>query len=176
MFYVEAQAVAGRWRALTNAKLSVFKDDYPANVIVDILISMLFLCGWSTSSEKSKRAVLLMQQMVFNIEKMASQIKTATKEGITTADLDVFVIHSGSPLRDGMEDVYADSASGDARNSETVNKRVLCTVGMGLRRTIVKRVEGRTPEYKEEILLKPKVALASVLDSGREGAELQGKN
>ncbi|KAF8152732.1 hypothetical protein BJ912DRAFT_869040, partial [Pholiota molesta] len=172
----ETQAVAGRWRALTNAKLSAFKDIYPANVMIDILINMLFLCGWSASSEKSKKAVVLMQQMVFNIEKMGSQIKTATKEGITTADLDVFVVHSRDSLRDGMEDVYADGSSGDAMNSETDNKRVLCTVGMGLRRTIIKQTEGRTPEYKEEILLKPKVALASVLDSGREGAEHQGKN
>ncbi|KAF8181783.1 hypothetical protein BJ912DRAFT_979092, partial [Pholiota molesta] len=110
----EAQAIAGRWRALTNAKLST-------QFIVDILINMLCLCGWSTSSEKSKKAVLLMQQMVFNIEKMTSQIKTATKEGITTADLDVFVVHSRDSLRDGMEDVYADGSSGDARNSETAN-------------------------------------------------------
>jgi hypothetical protein len=144
--------------------------------MIDILINMLFLWGWSASSEKSKKAVVLMQQMVSDIEKMGSQIKTATKEGITTADLDVITVNAGTSMREGMEDVYADGSSRDSKSSETVHKRVLCTVGLGLRRTIVKQTEGRTPEYKEEILMKPKVALASVLDSGREGAEHQGKN
>ncbi|KAF9473067.1 hypothetical protein BDN70DRAFT_997831 [Pholiota conissans] len=173
----EAQAVAGRWRALTNAQLNPFKDDYPPNVVVDILVNMLFFCGWSSSSEKAKKAVLLMQQMVFNIEKMANQIKAATKEGITTTDLDVFVARAGEPLKDGMEDIYSDNASVDAYSFQMSNKRVLCTVGMGLRRTTVKLTEGRPPEYKEEILLKPKVALVSVLDSTRDGMEpIQGRN
>ncbi|KAF9473070.1 hypothetical protein BDN70DRAFT_900059 [Pholiota conissans] len=173
----EAQAVAGRWRALTNAQLNSLKDDYPPNVVVDILLNMLFFCGWSASSDKAKKAMLLMQQMVFNIEKMANQIKVATKEGITTADLDVFVVQAGEPLKDGMEDIYSDNAGWDAYSFQMNNKRVLCTVGMGLRRTTVKLTEGRPPEYKGEILLKPKVALVSVLDSTRDGMELiKGRN
>ncbi|KAF8959253.1 hypothetical protein BDZ97DRAFT_1667426 [Flammula alnicola] len=159
----EAQAIAGRWRAITSAQMSSFDTQAPASFAVDMLLSLLCLCGWSMTSQQSKKAVLSVQQMVFTIEKMWVQLKKATKEGITTADMEVFVIPTGSLFGEGMEDTYADNSSGVVVDSGGQGKRILCTVGMGLRRTTIKRVEGGPSANKYEVLLKPKVALGSVL-------------
>ena len=94
-----------------------------------------------------------------------TQLKAATKEGITTVDMEAFVISSGSPLSSDMDDVYAEHGGSQGGTSEKTAKRVLCTVGLGLRRTIVKRNEAERSEHRAEVLLKPKVALTSVLSA-----------
>ena len=126
-----------------------------------MVIGLLCLCGWSLNSARSQKAILAMQQMVKALEKLWQQLRRATKEGITTADIDVFVIDFDRSYDESqMEDSYSDTSS----KSETIaaETRVLCTVGLGLKRMVVKRVAG-VPEKQEDILMKPKVALKTVL-------------
>jgi len=101
-----------------------------------------------------------MQQMVKALEKLWQQLRRATKEGITTADIEVFVIDFDRSYDESqMEDSYSDTSS----KSEIIaaETRVLCTVGLGLKRVVVKRVPGL--EKQADILMKPKVALKTVL-------------
>ena len=102
-----------------------------------------------------------MQQMIKALEKLWQQLRSATKEGITTADIDVFIIDFDRSYDESkMEDSYSDTSSKPATIAPET--RVLCTVGLGLKRTVVKRVAW-TPEKQEDILMKPKVALKTVL-------------
>jgi len=103
--------------------------------------------------------------MVERIEKMWSQLKKATKEGITNTDMEVFKIDPGLTFGENMEDVY-DEALGKTKNGEPERRRrekILCTVGIGLRKTSVKHEDGRAPLVQHDVLIKAKVALASVL-------------
>ncbi|KJA20627.1 hypothetical protein HYPSUDRAFT_782802 [Hypholoma sublateritium FD-334 SS-4] len=162
----ETQPIAGRWRAITSGKIASFKEATSVNLLVDSVLSMLYFCGWSPASEQSKKSLLSVQHMVFAIEKLMTQLKAATKEGITTVDMEAFVVSYGSPLSSDMEDVYAENGGSQGSVADKTGKRVLCTVGLGLRRTIVKRNEAEQPEHRAEILLKTKVALTSVLSVG----------
>ena len=95
------------------------------------------------------------------------QLKNATKEGITTADIDVFVIDFGRPFDEArMEDSYADTFHSEtmgASRSSGADTRVLCTVGMGLQKTVMRKIDGMPAERQVDVLLRPKVALESVL-------------
>lgn len=164
----EVQAVTGRWRAITFAHIKSLDSQTFSDHILDMAIGLLCLCGWSLNSPRSKKAILSMQQMVKALERLWMQLKSATKEGITTADIDVFVIDFGrsyDPAR--MEDSYVDalsrSGTGSPIHSPTPDSRVLCTVGMGLQKTVMRRSDGMSPERQIDVLLKPKVALESVL-------------
>lgn len=161
--FSETQPIAGRWRAITSSKIASFKEASSVNILIDSVLSMLYFCGWSPSSEQSKKSLLSVQHMVFAIEKLMTQLKAATKEGVTTVDMEAFVVSSGAPFSSDMEDVYAENAGSHGGASDKTGKRVLCTVGLGLRRTIVKRNEAEQPERRAEVLLKTKVALTSVL-------------
>ena len=130
--------------------------------VLDMVIGLLCLCGWSLNSPRSQKAILAMQQMIKALEKLWQQLKSATKEGITTADIDVFVIDFDRLYDESkMEDSYSDSTSSKS-TAIAPETRVLCTVGLGLKRTVVKRVAG-TPEKHWDILMKPKVVLKTAL-------------
>lgn len=131
--------------------------------IIDLLLSLLYVCGWSSAHEQSKKAMLSVQNMIFTIGKMMTQLKVATKEGITTADMEVCAVTADSVFTANMEDVYAENSIAQVAAMGITGQRVLCTVGLGLRRIATKRNESGSIERREDILLRPKVALISVL-------------
>jgi len=133
--------------------------------ILDMVLGLLFICGWSLNSPRSQKAILSMQQMVRAIEKLWMQLKSATKEGITTSDMEVYIIDFGRPHDDGMmEDNYADASSRTSRTVAVTKKgQVLCTVGLGLRKVVMKRTDSG-PEKQVDVLVKAKVAFESVLN------------
>jgi hypothetical protein len=121
---------------------------------LSMVIGLLCLCGWSLNSPRSQEAILVMQKKVKTFEKSFHQLKSATNEGITTADIDIFVVDFDRSYNDSkMEDIYSSSKSATQIASEM---RVLCTVGLGLKRTVA-------PEKHRDILMKPKVVLKKVL-------------
>lgn len=132
------------------------------------------LCGWSISVPESQKVVVSLHQMVERIEKMWIRLKRATKEGITNTDMEVFTFGAGEPFGEGMEDMYADALG--KKPVEDVKRRrrerTLCTVAIGLRKTSVKRIDGTKPIIQADVLIKPKVALASVLLEGDDGGML----
>ena len=163
--FVEAQSIAGRWRAITSTQIRSLTSETQKTVIIDMLLSLMCLCGWSISNQQSGKMVLSLQQMVDRIEKMWSELKKATKERITNTDMEVFIIGPGSTFGENMEDVY-DEALEKTKNGEPERRRrerILCTVGIGLRKTLVNHEDGGAPLVQHDVLIKPKVALASVL-------------
>jgi len=164
----DGQSIAGRWRAITCAQTRILASETRRNHVIDTLLGLMCLCGWSISGPDSQKVVVSLQQMVERVEKMWIQLKRATKEGITNTDMEVFTFDAGEAFEEGMEDMYADALG--RKPVEDVKRRrrerTLCTVAIGLRKTSVKRVDGGKPTIQADVLIKPKVALASVLLEG----------
>ncbi|KDR69800.1 hypothetical protein GALMADRAFT_214887 [Galerina marginata CBS 339.88] len=154
----EIQAVSGRWRAITSAQLRSSPSDM--GPVLDIIVTLLYLCGWSASSDDAKKSISTMQNKLQGLEKLQIQLKTATKEEITTADMEIYIHPPGDPFEDHMEDTYAENV-GDPIGGK--DRQLLCSVGMGLRKAVTKRSDSGQLKEQVDVLLKAKVALASVL-------------
>jgi len=104
-----------------------------------------------------------MQQIVKSLERLWLQLKSVTKESTTAADFDLFVVDFNRPYDDTkMEDNYCDMLSKSLSHTKN-GTHVLCSVGVGLQKRVVKRVEGLPPEKQTDLLIKAKVALETVL-------------
>ena len=139
--------------------------------MIDLVLSLMCLCGWSITNQESQKIISSFQQMVERIERMWSQLKKAAKEGITNTDMEVFTFAPGSNFEENMEDMY-DDVLGNTKSGNLEKRRrekILCSVGIGLRKSLVKREDGKAPRVQQDILIKPKVALASVLLGAAEG-------
>ncbi|KIM36861.1 hypothetical protein M413DRAFT_31264 [Hebeloma cylindrosporum] len=165
------QSIAGRWRAITCAQTRTLSNVVQQNRVMDTLLGLMCLCEWSTSGPESQKVAGSLRQMIARIEDMCIRLKRATKEGITNTDMEVFIVEAGKQFDESMEDMYADALG--KKPVENVERRrrekTLCTVSMGLRKTSAKRIEGQKPSIQTDVLIKPKVALASVLLDGEEG-------
>jgi len=125
--FLEIQAISGRWRAITFAHMKALDSQTYSDQFMNVVVGLLCLCGWSPNSPRSQEAILVVQKMVKTLEKSFHQLKSATKEGITTADIDVFVVNFDRSYDDSkMEDIYSSSKSATQIVPEM---RVLCTVG-----------------------------------------------
>ncbi|KAH9485824.1 hypothetical protein JR316_0002739 [Psilocybe cubensis] len=166
----EAPAVAGRWRAITNSKMRVARDYSRVEPALNMIIGLLCVCGLSIRSiEKNPQFSTLKKMLHTLLEKLQIQLKTAVMEGITTTDMEVFINASGCHLSAAMEDVYAEPQGDPHKQNKTVadvgEKKVLCTVGLGLRKSTMKLSRNGQPKDHIDVLVKPKVVLSSVLDA-----------
>jgi hypothetical protein len=116
-----------------------------------------------------------MQQIVKFLERLWLQLKSVTKESTIAADFDVDVIGFDRPYDDmKMEDSYCDMSAKSSSHTKN-GTRVLCSVGVGLQKRVVKRVEGMEPEKQTDLLIKTKVALETVLRDMKDGDNVSGK-
>lgn len=138
--------------------MKYFDNELPTNRLIDMLIALLHFAGWSFASSKSHRAILSVQEKVQNLERLWIQLKNATKSDVTTSDLETFIFPPEIPFEDGMENNYRADGQGKITGQKT-----LCTVAIGLRKTLIARSEGGSLSTRHETLLKPKVVLASAL-------------
>ncbi|CAA7260293.1 unnamed protein product [Cyclocybe aegerita] len=156
----ELQAVAGRWRAITNSQIPTQGQHSHADHVLECVLSLLHYCGWQTRAAHNQKTILSMQQMIQGIEKQCINLKNATKEGITTADMEVFIGQTGCGFDEEiMEDIYAEPGPGGSRPG----KGILCAVGIGLRRSTMKKSEGGILENQTDVLTRMKVVLDSVI-------------
>jgi hypothetical protein len=156
----EEQAVAGRWRAMTQAQLRPSRSYAPH--IAEDLVNVLIVCGLSTSNSKYQIIIQDIKHRMSLLEKAALQLKIALKEGVTSVDIEPFYISTRAQFDPtNMDDAYGDSRM-EARNRGD-GERIMCTTDMGLRRVLTKRsVDGQVQSYYD-VILKPKVVLASSL-------------
>lgn len=160
----EAQAISGRWRALTNAYASKHEENqliasalphltrYFSNIMLAAGCSVApDILRASVEKKLSERIVLLF--------KLALQLNKIVMEEITSADLiTVTVPFETTYSAEQMEDAYVDG------DPATGGVRVLCTTDLGLRRMTRMATSGEK-QWDDKLLLKPKVALKTVVDS-----------
>lgn len=92
---------------------------------------------------------------VSRIVKMSQVLNKEIGEGVTSSDLEALYIGFGAPFnRMTMEDALRPGAA-----ERYTSESILCTTDLGLVRA--EKVAGSVGEWKETILLKPKVILFS---------------
>ncbi|KAG2129866.1 uncharacterized protein EDB93DRAFT_105881 [Suillus bovinus] len=160
----EAQAISGRWRALTSTYAhNVEESQLIASITPQLaghFSDIMLAAGCcvapdvlraSVEEKLSDRIVLLFKQ--------ALQLKKIVMEQITSADLrTVTVPFETTYSAEQMEDAYVDG------HPATGGVRVLCTTDLGLRR-ITRLAPSGEKQWDDKLLLKPKVALKTVVDS-----------
>jgi hypothetical protein len=91
---------------------------------------------------------------------------------ITAAEITTLYIVAGSEYNAAtMDDMYIDASSDVTTNHE--QQHILCPVGVGLQRDVSKRCKDGTMQINGEVILKPKIALASVLLKGEPSLDTQ---
>lgn len=152
------------------------RDYSRVDIVLNMIIGLLCACGLSISNIESNPQILTLQKMLYTLlEKLQIQLKTAVMEGITTADMEVFLVVPGSHLSASVEDIYAET-QGRVPKQKTIatrvaEKRILCTVGLGLRKSATKILHNGELKDQIDILLKPKVVSSSVLHDVGAGAD-----
>lgn len=153
--HLEEQSVTGRWRAMTFANCKRLKSPSMTDMTDDI-ICILTTCGWRREDEKSFSAcVKKIQKYLSSIEEAVAKLKAATTEGITSADVLPYVVAPDTPFEPSqMINAYPSKGS----RTDSKGEHVLCTTDIGLQSFVTKR-------SRQEILLRPKVVLASAFQA-----------
>ena len=170
---LEVQAISGRWRAITSAQLQAIEGESNVNAMCDTIIGLMCLAGWSPLSPQAQKALVSAQNKVSTIDKKSTELKKAVKQDVTTTDMEVFLATPGAVFTEEMEDVDTESEGVGNFGSESTGpeQRILCTIGMGLKKTTRKK-DGAAGslETQVDLLLRPKVTLPSVLLDSEKGA------
>ncbi|KAF8131809.1 hypothetical protein EV363DRAFT_1164450 [Boletus edulis] len=165
----EVQAIAGRWRALTRAHVpSTSLDDSQlafqiATKIISGLGDILLTTGCTapkadiTSALTSKFA-----EKLASLVSLAMRVNKIVGEEVTSGDFDVLAVPPATAFdMSTMEDSYDDGRSAKAKGKNM--SRVLCATDLGLRKKTRVGMTG-DKQWETKILLKPKVALESVVE------------
>lgn len=160
----EAQAISGRWRALTSAYAHNHEESQLIASVTPHLTGhfsdIMLAAGCSVEPEILRASVeKKLSDRIVLLFKLALQLNKIMMEEITSADLrTVTVPFETTYSAEQMEDAYVD---GDPAADGV---RVLCTTDLGLRR-ITRLATSGDKQWDDNLLLKPKVALKTVIDS-----------
>ncbi|KAH9478860.1 hypothetical protein JR316_0009322 [Psilocybe cubensis] len=149
----EQRTVATRWRAIASAHIpdpDLSADTEAATMGIK---SILYLCLWSSSESQ----IRVIESKAAAILKLSYKLKKAMHEGIITGDMETFIIPPGGHFNDSMENGYVVDKECDT--AEKAN-RVLCTVGMGLKKVVMP--VSKSGEVEMALLVKPVVVLNGV--------------
>jgi hypothetical protein len=103
-----------------------------------------------------------------SIFKPLLDLRKATGEDMTSADLDISFIQSGRIFDPSyMEDAYTDGRS-SSKSKKSAPEPVINTSGLGLQKIVVKRLKGGGVQRHAEILSKPKVVLEKTIKEALE--------
>ena len=156
--------------------MQMMKSDTPssAGFVSKVILGLMWICGGFRSQDTLQRAKLSVEQAVLRVEKMWKTLKVAIRQEITAAEIIMLAINPGSNYNAAtMEDMYIDASSDVTTNPDSHEQHILCPVGVGLRRDVSKRCEDGTIQINGELILKPKIALASVLPKGEPSPDTQ---
>lgn len=160
----EAQAISGRWRALTNAYANNHEESQLIASFMPHLTgcfcNIMLAAGCSVAPDILHASVeKKLSDRVVLLFKLALQLNKIVMEEITSADLRTVTVPSETTYSaEQMEDAYVDG------DPATGGVRVLCTTDIGLMR-ITRMATSGEKQWDDKLLLKPKVALKTVVDS-----------
>ena len=156
--------------------VQTWNSDTPseARYVFKVILGLMWTCGWFGSRDTSQRAEQSIQQAVLRVEKMWKILKVAIMQEITAAEITMPGVDAGSKYNAAtMDDMYMDASSDVITNPNSHEQQILCPVGVGLQRAVSKRCKDGTIQVIREVILKPKIALASVLIKGEPSRDTQ---
>lgn len=160
----EAQAISGRWRALTNAYANNHEESQliarAMPYLTGYFCNIMLAAGCSVTPDILRASVeQKLSDRIVLLFKLALQLNKIVMEEITSADLRTVTVPSETTYSaEQMEDAYVDG------DPATGGVRVLCTTDIGLMR-ITRMATSGEKQWDDKLLLKPKVALKTVVDS-----------
>ncbi|EIW80669.1 hypothetical protein CONPUDRAFT_82793 [Coniophora puteana RWD-64-598 SS2] len=167
--------VLGKWRAMTRAHLLASQPDrtralnHISTTLLDGLAHILLAARCTTPPGDVKRALADKYTHRFALlAGLALDVNRVIGEDVTSSEYEVLAVKSGVVFERGeMEDAYDDGHSHSHSHSHSAGNgsaaKVLCPTDLGLvQRT--KLAGGREGRWDVKVLLKPKVALESVVD------------
>ena len=171
-YITESQSISARWRSLTKrylnhvseqqatTNLRTFKD-YLATGLVDILV----IAGVPLSNEMiSSRVHENFGERILSIVSRTLELRKVVGVDITDSEFEILRPHYGGHFhREFMENIE-ETGSGRRTAKSQDGQPVLCTTEMGLRRHEKKVGEGNGGFIEESVLIKPKVALYSMVE------------
>ncbi|KAI0326491.1 hypothetical protein GY45DRAFT_1310377 [Cubamyces sp. BRFM 1775] len=165
----EPQTVAGRWRALTrmHAKQLHIRIDELRQVICNILtnyiVDVLLLCGVSSAPDVTYSTIVTrFGSSVLDMVELALEIKRTTVERIISRDLLVTLAMPGEAFDAArMDDEWNDPKVTSPQGT------VMSSTQLGLSKRQILHPRGGVRSEEVSTLLKPKVALHSLLDDLR---------
>lgn len=157
--------MSGRWRALTRTHVQSMLHgdaDVSQNLvphIADTLVDVLLVAGLKATHEHIHTEVMTtFGEKLTIVVRAALALNWVIGKDITSADLEPTTVLWNSVFDPAiMDDV--NSAGG----LKTGVEHVLCTTDLGLQRIVKSSKEGE-PAWQTSMLLKPKVALESMIE------------
>ncbi|KAG2153163.1 hypothetical protein DEU56DRAFT_773432 [Suillus clintonianus] len=160
----EAQAISGRWRALTSAYTHSHEESrlvaMATSHLAERFSNIMLAAGCSLAPDILRASVeKKLSDRIVLLFKLAMQLNKIVMEEITSADLKPVIVPIGITYSaERMEDAYVDGYPA------TGGVRVLCTTDLGLGRMTRLATSG-DKQWDSKLLLKPKVALETVVNS-----------
>jgi len=162
----EHQAISGRWRALTRTHVhSMLHGDADASLdlvphIAHALVDVLLVAGLKATQEHINEEVMAkFGEKLTVIARAALALNLAIGKDITSADLE--------PIMVSWDTVFDSAVMADINDDERLKagvEHVLCTTDLGLQRVVKSSKEGEPAWETSSLLLKPKVALESMIE------------
>lgn len=167
----EGQAVSGNWRALTRAHTlpACISDPetvqtYDTNIITGF--SDILVAAGCTAPRTDTTSALWTKfaEKVHHFVSLAGQVNKIIGVGVISEDFEVLVVWPEDVFNDRrMEDSYDSGERIQGREGH--QEEVLCATDLGLMQRIkVGAGAGEKRKPSELVVMKPKVALMSVLD------------
>jgi hypothetical protein len=123
------------------------------------------VAGWATRSNDEMDQI---EKRLGSIFKPLLDLRKATGEDVTSADLEISIIQSGQTFDPSyMEDAYADGRS-SSKSKKSAPEPVINTSGLGLQKMVVKKLKGGGVQRHAEILSMPKVVLEKTIKEALE--------
>ena len=169
-YWIEDQAISGRWRALTRTHVQSMlhgSGDVSSILVphlIDTIVDILLVAGLRATQEYIRAEVSnTFGNKLTVIVRLALGLNWVIGREVTSCDLEpTSVLWETEYNPDEMVDV----------NEEEVShlEHVLCTTDLGLQRIVKTGKDAEGPKaYQTTVLLKPKVALESTVESLKDG-------
>jgi hypothetical protein len=121
-----------------------------------VITCIMGLAGWDTQSPDDMSQF---EKSLASIFEALRDVRKATGEDVTSADLEVYAVRRGEEYHPGlMEDSYGDDRAG-APSGEGEKEKVIGSSGLGLKKVTFVKVPGGAVEKRGEVLSLPKVVL-----------------
>ena len=132
-YFLEDQAVSGRWRALTRAHTRPSTETWRQE-LYNILQSISIIASWGPRSIENEKSY---GDRLPSIFKAINELRIAIGENFTSSDLDICVFKCDKIFDPAfMEDAYNGRQSGGKRASEPI----IGTTGIGLGKVKSERI------------------------------------
>ena len=159
-YFLEDQAVSGRWRALTRAHTRPTTETWKKE-LYQKLQSILVIASWAARSSENEDSYGNRLPSIF---KAINELRTAIGEKFTSADLDIYVFECDRTYDPKiMEDAYGD---GRQPSGKRAPEAIVGTTGIGLGKVM----EERSAEDMIQIhpLIPAKIVLTSTMNEALE--------